>query len=313
MKTEEIFINEFGRLRSGWRFAIFLFLFFLFSTLFGGALQIFLARLLNEFVKTSLFGFIFQNFVLLTMALAAGWLCGKFLEDLPFRALGGWFTANWLRDLSFGLMFGAAAIFFSAFVAFAFGGINFQINQTSESSAVLQTLGASLAVFTIGAAAEEAFFRGYMLQTFSRANLFWFGLVLTSVFFATVHNSNPGATFLSWTNTFLAGVWFAAAYLKTRNLWFPTGIHLAWNWLQGAFLGLNVSGIKEITTAPLLLSTTNNDLTWLHGGEYGIEGGFACTVALIFSTALIWLAPFLKPSPEMFALSSEEIPRQSIA
>ena len=309
MKTTEIFINEYGRLRSGWRFTAFLFLFFLLSTVFGGALQLIFSRLPFDLEKTSLFPFIFQNSVLLTMALLGGWLCGKFLEDLPFRALGGWFTNGWLEDLSLGLALGAVSILFAAFIASALGGINFQINQTSESSSIFWTLGASLIVFTIGAMAEEAFFRGYMLQTFSRANLFWFGTILTSVFFATLHSNNPGAAFLSWINTFLAGIWFAVAYLKTRNLWFPFGIHLTWNWLQGAVLGMNVSGIKEITVAPLLVTATNNDLTWLNGGDYGIEGGVACTVALTFSIALIWFAPFLKPTPEMLALSSQESPK----
>jgi len=312
MKTTEIFINEFGRLRSGWRFTIFLISFFLLSTIFGGALQVIFSRLLIDIEKTSLFSFIFPNFVLLTMAILAGWLCGKLIENLPFRALGCWVTTNWLKDLSLGLFLGAISILFAAFIAFASGGISFQINQSSESSSILMTLGASLLVFIIGAMAEEAFFRGYILQTFSRASLVWFGVILTSVFFATVHNNNPSATLLSWFNTFLAGIWFGVAYLKTRNLWFPFGIHLAWNWFQGAVLGINVSGIKELTTAPLFQTTINNDLNWLTGGDYGIEGGIACTFALIFSTILIWFAPFLKPTREMLAFSSQEVPKQTI-
>jgi hypothetical protein len=75
---------------------------------------------------------------------------------------------------------------------------------------------------------------------------------------------------------------------------------------------MNVSGIKEITAAPLFLATTNNDLSWLTGGIYGIEGGFACTFALIFSAILIWFAPFLKPTPEMLAFSSQETPKPAI-
>jgi membrane protease YdiL (CAAX protease family) len=312
MRTTEIFINEFGRLRSGWRFAVFLFLFFLFSTIFGGALQIILARLSIDFENASFVSFIFQNFVLLTMALLVGFLCGKFFEDLPFRALGGWLTGGWFKDLSLGLLCGAVSILFAALIAFVFGGIKFQINDSSENFAILQTLGASLLVFTIGAAAEEAFFRGYLLQTFARAKLVWFGIILTSLFFAAVHTGNPSANYLSWLNTFLAGLWFGVAYWKTRNLWFPFGIHLTWNWLQGAVLGMNVSGIKEITTAPLFHSTTSVDLNWLTGGDYGIEGGFACTVALIFSTTLIWFAPFVKPTREMFSLSGQETQKPKI-
>jgi hypothetical protein len=186
-----------------------------------------------------------------------------------------------------------------------FGGLRFQLNQENGQSAILLTLGISLGVFIIGAAAEEAFFRGYMLQTFARAKLVWFGIFITSVFFATVHNGNPDATVMSWLNTFLAGIWFGIAYLKTRNLWIVFGLHLMWNWFQGAILGINVSGISELTTAPLLRATDSGPI-WLTGGDYGIEGGIAATIAIVFSTILIWYLPFLKPSEEMLALTSEE-------
>ena len=31
---------------------------------------------------------------------------------------------------------------------------------------------------------------------------------------------------------------------------------------------------------------------WLTGGTYGIEGGLACTVALVISTIIIWRYPW---------------------
>ena len=75
--------------------------------------------------------------------------------------------------------------------------------------------------------------------------------------------------------------------------------------MQGAILGISVSGINEITVAPLL-QPANVGSTVLTGGDYGIEGGIACTIALIVSTLLIWFSPFLKPTEEMLALTSEE-------
>jgi hypothetical protein len=168
-------------------------------------------------------------------------------------------------------------------------------------------LGISLAVFTLGAAAEEALFRGYILQTFARAKLAWFAIALTSLFFASGHSGNPNAGYISTINTVLAGVWLSIAHLKTRNLWMVFGLHLMWNWVQGAILGIPVSGIKELTTAPLL-QVTNVGSTVLTGGDYGIEGGVACTIALIASGFMIWFLPMLKPAEEMLALTSEEIP-----
>ncbi len=307
MNLTEIFINENRRLRSGWRFLIFLLAVLRVSSFFGAAVREILYRLPIGFDENSLLSFIYPNFILLTTTILVGWLCGKFLENLPFRALGCWFTKNWLKDLSFGLILGAVSILFAALIGALFGGLGFQLNQTNGRSAILLTLGISLGVFIIGAAAEEAFFRGYMLQTFARANLVWFAVLLTSVFFATVHNGNSGASLLSWFNTFLAGIWFGIAYLKTRNLWLAFGLHLIWNWFQGAVLGINVSGISELTTAPVFHATDLGP-TWLTGGDYGIEGGIACTIAIIFSTIVIWFSPFLKPTEKMLALTSEEHP-----
>lgn len=307
MNLTDTFINQHGRLRSGWRFLIFLLAVLFVSSFLGAVVRETLYRLPVGFDENSLLSFIYPNFILLATAIFGGWLCGKFLENLPFRALGCWFTKNWLKDLSFGLVLGAISILFAAFLGMIFGGLSFELNRTNGQSAILLTLGVSLGVFIIGAAAEEAFFRGYMLQTFARAQLAWLAIIFTSLFFASAHFGNPNATFISVLNTGLAGIWFSLAYLKTRNLWFVFGLHLTWNWVQGAFLGLPVSGITELTTAPLL-RVSKFGAEQITGGDYGIEGGIACTIAIIFSTVLIWFLPFPKPTEEMLALTSEENP-----
>ena len=307
MKPEEIFINEAGRLRSGWRLAIFFVALFLSYGLLGGVAGAILYYLPIGFSDRSLLGFLVPQFILLTASIFLGWLCGKFLESLPFRALGAWFTRNWLKDFVFGFIIGGASIGSAAVILIAFGATDFRFNENAGRSAILLTLGVSFVIFVVGAAAEEAFFRGYIFQTFTRAKLSLFAVALTSLIFAAMHTGNPSANYLSSFNTLLAGVWFGAAYLKTRTLWLPFGIHLAWNWMQGAVLGISVSGINEITTAPLL-QATNTGSPVLTGGDYGIEGGFACTIALLVSTLAIWFAPFLKPTEEMLTLTGEEKP-----
>ena len=304
---KQVFFNQAGRIRSGWRVSIFLLAFIFVSSFFGAFVRTLFSNSPIGFNKSGLSGFVIPNFVLLSISLLIGWLCGMFLENVPFRALGFWFTKNWFRDLLSGLALGAISILFAALIAIIFGGMTIQSNQTSGSSAIILTLCVSLAVFTLGAAAEEALFRGYLLQTFARSKLLWFGIILTSLFFASGHLGNTNADYLSVFNTFLAGVWFCVAYLKTRNLWLVFGLHLAWNWVQGAVLGMPVSGITELTTAPLF-QVTNFGSTLLTGGNYGIEGGIVCTITLILSGVLIWFLPILKPTEELLALTSEEIP-----
>ena len=257
------------------------------------------------------FLFIFVNrFLFFLTAVFIGWLCGKYLENLPFRALGCWFTKNWLKDLILGLLLGAAAVSFAVLIAVLFGGLSFNLNQDHGSSAIWLTLAVSLAFFIPAAAFEEALFRGYILQTFARAKLAWLAIGLTSLFFAIVHVGNPNASFLSIMNTALAGIWFGVAYLKTRTLWFVFGLHLAWNWIQGAIFGIEVSGYTSLTTAPLLQEVDSGPV-WLTGASYGIEGGIVCTIAIVAITLLIWFMPSLKPTEEMLALTDKEIPIQS--
>jgi hypothetical protein len=127
------------------------------------------------------------------------------------------------------------------------------------------------------------------------------GLLLTSVPFALAHLGNPNvAPVFTFVNTTLAGVWLGLAYWKTRSLWFPLGVHWAWNWAMGALLGLPVSGITEIAPTPLL-SVRLSGPGWLTGGAYGLEGGLACTLALLVSTLFIWRTRLVQASPERLA------------
>ncbi len=204
-----------------------------------------------------------------------------------------------------GSLIGAASIGFAVLIAILFGGMSLQRNEAAGTAAIQVTILESFVVFVVGAIAEEAYFLGYILQTFARANLAWLAIVLTSLFFAAAHLNNTNANWISTFNTGLAGVWLGVAYLKTRNLWFPFAVHLMWNWLQGAIFGIPVSGITSLTTAPFLQQTDKGEKL-ITGGDYGIEGGIACTIAIIASGVFIWFAPFIKPSAEMLALTDEE-------
>ena len=305
MNNNQVFFNKIGRLRSGWRFSIFLLFYFVLTVVFGVSAIDALSKLFVEFSPESLLVLIVRFAVFSAIAIFLGWFFGRAFEDLPFRALGCWFTKNWLKDLIFGLIIGAVSFGIAALIAALFGGLRFEYNQNSGASAIVLTLAATFLIFTFGAISEEALFRGYLLQTMSRAKLFWVGALLTSVLFASGHNANPNASAFSWANTFLAGIWFAVAYWKTRTLWLPFGIHLAWNWIQGAFLGISVSGLSDLASAPIFKPLSSTE-TFFTGGDYGIEGGFACTLALIFSTILIYFMPFLRPTAEMLALTGQE-------
>ena len=290
MEAHNFFINEEGHLRSGWRLAIFAIAFLISVQLTQALLFWGFAVALNRSVielSNSNWSLAAGHGSILISATVVGWVCGALLEELPFRALGCSFQRGWFKNLGLGSAFGAATLFLAALLATATRGIHFSFDTAGER-AIGETLAMSAILFVVAAAAEEMLFRGYPLQTLTRANLAWLGVLLTSVPFAAVHLNNPhavpGFTFL---NTALAGVWLAVAYLRTRSLWLPFGLHWSWNWAQASLLGLPVSGIERVAPAPLL-HAMNTGPDWLTGGAYGIEGGAACTVALLVSTLVVW-------------------------
>lgn len=290
MASSSFFLDDEGHLRSGWRVAIFVVAFLICAQL-GNALLVGLLGLATRYVFGSLgdtwwYGAAGHVSILIA-ALFMGWACGAIFEELPFRALGCLPHHGWLQNLAVGSAIGALSLLLAAGLALVSRGINFTFDRAG-ATAVGKTLAVSLLIFLFAAATEEMLFRGYPLQTLARANLAWLGVLLTSVPFAAVHLANPnvvpGFTFV---NTALAGVWLAIAYLRTRSLWLPFGLHWSWNWTQASLLGLPVSGINRVAPAPVLRAF-NAGPDWLTGGAYGIEGGAACTVALLVSIVIVW-------------------------
>lgn len=311
MESHQLFLNEAGRLRSGWRLGIFTVVYV--ALLFGVSSLVRLGYLLaanlsNSARLGSYLADILFRLVLLAPALLAGWICTRFVEGLPWRALGLSPHSGWLRDLLFGSLVGAASLVLATAIATAAGGLHFTLSGRQILPQVGRTLVSSALLFVVAATAEESLFRGYPLQTTSRAGLAWLGVLLTSIPFAGVHLRNPnvvqGFTFI---NTALAGIWLAVAYLRTRSLWFPIGVHWAWNWALGAVFGLPVSGITGLASYPLMQGIDRGP-AWLTGGSYGIEGGLACTITLFMSTLYIWRTRLLKATHDMKAFTSAENP-----
>jgi membrane protease YdiL (CAAX protease family) len=307
----DIFYNEAGRLRSVWRLAVFVFAVCVLLAAIIIASRFALAFLLSRethawLLEESGWGWLIQSAVIFIPAALVGWVCAYTLEDLPWRSLGWVLHHGWVRDMFFGTFVGGVSVCLAALVGLAAGGYSFSV--ADFGGGAVRTLAVSGVIFLLGAAAEEMLFRGYPLQTLMRSWPLWVAVIPVSVPFALVHLANPNvARGFTFANTVLAGVWLGVAYWKTRSMWFPTGVHFGWNWVQGAVLGSPVSGIKSITPDPLL-SFADAGPAWLGGGAYGFEGGAACTLALVVSTLFIWRTNLLKADPELKRYTDGENP-----
>ncbi|HEY0160072.1 MAG TPA: CPBP family intramembrane glutamic endopeptidase [Thermoanaerobaculia bacterium] len=145
-----------------------------------------------------------------------------------------------------------------------------------------------VAIYLPAVVHEELLFRGYAFQ-----KLFaWrprFAILFGAVLFAALHLGNPSVTLLGIGNILLGGILLGLAYARYGRLWFPIGLHLAWNLMTGPVLGHEVSGYEGATT---LLVEVGSGPWWLTGGDFGIEGSVWMTVAEV--AGIVLLAPRMK-------------------
>jgi uncharacterized protein len=84
----------------------------------------------------------------------------------------------------------------------------------------------------------------------------------------------------------------ALAYERYGRLWFPIGIHIAWNVASGPILGYDVSGYVSSHT---LWRTVGNGNLLVTGGEFGIEGSVVSLVVEAFAVALLLRLNRMRP------------------
>ena len=126
---------------------------------------------------------------------------------------------------------------------------------------------------------EELLFRGILFRWIEELAGSWFALAVTSLLFGLAHFYNPNASLLSSLAIAIeAGVLLGGAYMLTRSLWAPIGLHAAWNFTQGFVWDVPVSGhdteglVEAKLSGPELLS----------GGAFGLE---ASLIAMVLATA----------------------------
>jgi len=205
------------------------------------------------------------------------------LESLPLSSLGLRLDGAFARDYVRGLLAGTAIIALTALGLYGLGG--FRLVRTPGAPPWLLgagTLVTGALVYLVPALNEELAFRGYLFQRLEQSLGTWAGLAAMSALFALAHLANPGMAgtteILACLNIFLAGWILGLAYLRTRSLALPMGLHLGWNWAQGSLLGFGVSGTEP---RGLFTPVFQAKPLWLTGGRFGLEGGLPCTIVCL--------------------------------
>jgi membrane protease YdiL (CAAX protease family) len=188
-----------------------------------------------------------------------------------------------LRQLGAGVGVGTSLFALIVGVAALIG--TYRLHGAGDASNLLPSL---VRTGLFPAIAEEVIYRAVLFRWIEEFAGSWAALFLSSLLFGLSHMDNPSADVVSTVGIMLeGGILLGGAYMLTRRLWFPMGIHASWNLTQGEIFDIPVSGndahglVKGSLQGPDLLT----------GGGFGLEGSLiSITIATAAGLAIVWLA-----------------------
>ena len=241
-------------------------------------MQVLLEQLAGSrtYICASLFGTIFS--IIATILYACK------IEKRSLRSFG-FVRKNAFRDYLVGILVGF--VMFSLVV-----GLNVVTGSMTVSVATenfsMATLGFIL-VFFIGflfqGAYEEILVRGYFMVNIGAKHKVITAVIISSIAFAIMHGGNSGIALLPLINLVLIAVFFGLYIICFNNIWGACAIHSIWNFVQGNFYGIKVSGINIEDS--IFVSTNIPGKELINGGAFGAEGGIATTIVTIFSIIIL--------------------------
>ncbi len=247
-------------------------------------------RMRNNF----LFGEFTSPLIALGATLLSMFLAARYLDRRPFRDFGFHRDRGWWRDFFIGLGLGTLLMALVFLVEMSLGWLRVTgFIAPNGGNPFWLGVGVDLITFICVGVYEEMLFRGYIQRNLAEGlNLRWLtprkavilATVLTSIIFSILHLMNPGASLMSFLNIFLAGIFLSLGFILTGELALPIGLHIAWNFFQGAIFGFPVSGVAGVNP---VISIEQVNTSWLTGGFFGPEAGGIGVLAMLLGAGLI--------------------------
>lgn len=270
-----LFRDAQGRVRNGWWILVFVAFV---------ALTRVLHSPLNELLKQSGIDTAWREPWPVMFLLLATWGVLRLRRE-RLSSVGLRLDARWAREFLGGGAVGIAMLLSAAALMAASGVLRFEVDPARSLAAVLLGFNA----FLWAALLEELLFRGFVFQRLVDGIGVWPAQLGVAALFAAGHWSNPGmegvARIVGTLDIALVSILLGLAYLRTRSLALPFGLHFGWNWVQGSVLGFNVSGYEH---AGWWSPVMDPGAAWLTGGGVGPEGSvFSIGVSLVV-IAMLW-------------------------
>ena len=223
----------------------------------------------------------------------ATWIWRKYLWKNNMTSFGLGFHHRWLSELGVGLLIGAGLTTSIFVIEWLAGWIQVRGLAWHVRPPQLVAMSLYLGIITaiMAAVVEEILLRGYLLQTLEE----WIGLpaavIISSAMFGVGHLLNPTAT--GWANYVipftitLGGFMFASAYLFSRSLWLPIGLHFAWNLFEYQVLALTGASPER---ASVLITDVTGPGFWvgLPNSSFGPEVSALGVLAMVFCISMFW-------------------------
>lgn len=203
---------------------------------------------------------------------------GRKLNTIGFKKEGG--LVQYLIGLAAGFVMFSAVVL----IALAMGGLEWH----GYVGGSVTTLLLVLVGFGIQGMSEEVMCRGYLMTTILRHHPVWLAVGINSLIFGLLHAPNDGFNLFALLNLILYAVMISLYVLRTDNLWGACALHSIWNFVQGNFYGLPVSGIDSGDSV-FSMSLTGSALA--NGGAFGLEASLATTIVMLAGIAILLFVP----------------------
>lgn len=287
-----------GRLRSGWRIALYLVAYIAALLIVQTPLSIiYLAYLaatgahsLEELLaalqpdQLPLWFYLLLKLAEVAALVPLTYVLRRWVDKRSFRSLGFRTDRGTVRELLLGLGVGAAQITILFGISWGAGWLSVGPSTARVGQALAQSA-MPLLLYALVALGEELMFRGYLQVNGRDAFGELPSLLIVSAGFGLFHALNPNFSWTALLNIVLAGLALGYGRHVTGNLWLPMAYHLSWNLFQGTVYGLPVSGVRYGG----LLSASDLQAPLLTGGAFGFEGGLLATAVLLLAFPVYWL------------------------
>lgn len=274
-RIRSVFVSPQG-IRAGWRWLIFMAIFFLCATvLFGIALGAHLFRVPSPGQGITVKLAIVQEVITVIAMFVAAFIMSK-IEKRPMGVYGLPAQQAFRRYFWQGIVWGFVAVTVLVALIWALHGFDFGNVTLSERSLVSYGLLWGLAFLMTGFF-EEFTFRGYSQFTLATGMGFWPAAIVLSLLFGAIHLGNGGEGLAGALSAALIGFFWCFTLRRTGTIWFAVGLHAAWDYGETFVYGVPDSGL----VAPgHLLNSSFHGPRWLTGGTVGPEASLACFVVI---------------------------------